>query len=168
MFDEKNKYDPTVSADRVSVAHYSAEEVHQNFQALLDSLDFRTELAELSIPWYAFKQKKKTLREFKVLSIALWSLALQRSFPQEAEEFFSSYRQSAPFLNANTPESKMLQNRLNIYIDLLRDKKDADFVPIATYIAEILALTSEDSSKLRLKVSLITRTLYNLIFNKLV
>jgi hypothetical protein len=41
-------------------------------------------------------------------------------------------------------------------------------VPVAAYLAEILALNDNDMRRLRLKLSLITRHLYTLIFDKLV
>ena len=71
-------------------------------------------------------------------------------------------------MKGDTKESARLRGRVGIYVDLLRQKKDSDFLPVASYLAEVLALNAEDSHRLRLKISLIMRNLYSLIFGKLV
>ena len=153
---------------RVTVALYSADEVIQHFLALYTCMDFKAELAELGIGKFQLMRRKKALREFRALSIALWDLALQKSFPKDATTFFEQFRSNAPCIAGNSGECAQLRNRVNIYVDLLMPKKDSDFLPVATYLAEVLALDAEDMRRLRLKLSLIMRHLYTLIFNRLV
>lgn len=153
---------------RVSVAHYTADEVIQQFLALYNCMDFKAELEEIGIGKFQFGRRRKALREFKALCIALWGLALQKSFPYDARDFFQEFQKKAPDLTARGQAAEQLRNRLNIYVDLLSPKKDADFLPVAEYLSEILALNAEDCRRLRLKLSLIIRQLYMLIFNKLV
>ncbi len=147
---------------------YSADEVIRNFEALLGSLDFKAELLELGIGALQLGRRKKALRELTALSVGLWNLALLRSFPDDAGAFFTRFRETSPRLNAPGKEPKLLQSRVGIYVDLLKDKKETDFLPVASYLAEVLALDAEDMRRLRLKVSLITRSLYTLIFDRLV
>lgn len=153
---------------RISVTRYSAEEVVSQFLSLYSCLDFKTEVAELGIGPLQIRRRRKALREFRAICIALWGIALQKSFPQDASVFFEHFRATAPFLTGKSKECARLQSRVNIYVDLMAGKKDADFLPVAEYLAEVLALNDEDMRRLRLKVSLITRHLYTLIFDKLV
>ncbi len=159
---------PGETLRRVTVASYEAEEIIQNFQALLDTLDFKAELVEVGVGRFQFRKRKKALREFTALTIALWGIALHRSFPNNAQVFFEQFRATAPLLAAQSVEAQRLNTRLNIYVDLLLAKKDTDFLPVAQYFAEVFALRANDTDRLRLKLSLRMRSLYKLIFNRLV
>lgn len=153
---------------RVSVAHYSADEVIRQFLALYNCMDFRAELDDLGVSRFQFMLRGKVLREFRALCIALWGLALTKSFPYDAGDFFAQFQAKAPMLADGSKDAAYLQNRVNIYIDLLTLKKDADFLPVADYMTEALALNPRDLPRMRLKLSLVMRNLYTLIFNKLV
>lgn len=152
---------------RVSVAHYTAEEVIRQFLSLYNCLDFKAELEELGITRLQFVRRKRALREFRAISITLWGLALQKSFPNDAGDFFAEFRKS-PVLAGDGKETVRLHQRVNIYIDLLAAKRDTDFSPVADYLATVLALDARDVARFRLKLSLIIRNLYVLIFDKLV
>ncbi len=156
------------SAVRVTVAQYSADEVIKQFLAVYNCMDFKPELEDLGIGRFQFVRRKKALREFRALSIALWGLALQKSFPNDAENFFQEFRSALPAVFPASKERELMENRINIYVDCLNVKKDSDFLPVATYLAEVMALDTEDMRRLRLKLSLFMRTLYTLIFDKLV
>lgn len=156
------------ASSRISVAHYSAEEVVSQFFALYDCFDFKSELLELGISPLQIRRRKKARREFKAICIALWGVALQKSFPLDAPAFFSHFMDKAPFLSGKSKECSRLQSRVNIYVDLMAEKRDTDFLPVAEYLAEALALNDEDMRRLRLKVSLVTRNLYTFIFDRLV
>lgn len=153
---------------RVSVAHYSADEVIQQFLALYHCLDFKAELAEIGIGRFHLARRKKALHEFRVLAVALWGLALQKSFPVDAQAFFAEFKAKIPDVTGRGRTAERFANRLNIYVDLLAPKKDADFLPVAEYLSEVLALNADDFLRLRLKLSLIIRNLYVLIFDRLV
>lgn len=153
---------------RMTTVQYDAAEVARHFLALYHGIDFQGEILDLGIGKFQFSRRKKALREFKALTIALWGLALQKSFPNDAAEFFKTFRERAPDLVAGGKDSALLQNRLNIYIELLAPQKDTDFSPVAGYLAEVLALDAEDMRRMSMKLSLIMRNLYKLIFDKLV
>ena len=156
------------STMRVTVVSYSAEEIIRNFLALYHCMDFKAELNDIGIGAFQFSRRKKAIREFQALSIALWGLALQKSFPENAEDFFQEFL--VVFLKTlrGGKKGQLLHNRVNIYVDLLHPKKDTDFQPVATYLAEVLALSAGDMPRLRLKLSLLMRNLYSMIFDKLV
>ena len=153
---------------RVTVAQYTAAEVIQQFLALYTCMDFKPELEDVGIGRFQFVRRKKALREFRALSIALWGLALQKSFPNDAESFFQEFRDDLAVLFPSAKEREMMDNRINIYVDCLSVKKDTDFLPVAEYLAEVLALDAEDMRRLRLKLSLFMRNLYTMIFDRLV
>jgi hypothetical protein len=153
---------------RISVAHYNADEVIRQFLGLYNSLDFKEELEDIGITRWQFLRRRKALREFRAICIALWGLALQKSFPNDAGNFFSGFRERAPMLAGNWKETACLHERVNVYIELLAPKKDTDFSPVASQMAKGLALDIEDVPRLRVKLSLSIRNLYGLIFDKLV
>lgn len=153
---------------RISVTRYSADEVIRQFIGLYACLDFTAQLEYIGVRRMQFLRRKKVLREFRAMSIALWGLALQKSFPGNAGNFFSEFLEKAAFLLGNGREATRLRERVNDYVTLLASKKDADFSPVADYLAKILALHSDDVARLRLKLSLIIRNLYVLIFDNLV
>ena len=156
------------STSRVTVAQYSAAEVIQQFLALYNCMDFKPELKDIGIGRFQFARRKKALREFRALSIALWGLALQKSFPNDADAFFQEFREHFPSMLSSAKENALMRSRIDIYVECLNDKKDTDFLPVATYLSEVLALDAEDMRRLRLKLSLIMRNLYTMIFDKLV
>jgi len=153
---------------RVSVAHYGADEVIRQFLGLYYSLDFKAELADLGITRWQFLRRGKAVRALRAICIALWGLALQKSFPNDAGDFFAEFRARAPMLAGSWKETARLHESVNAYVELLAPKKDADFSPVASHLAAILALHPEDAPRLRVKLSLIIRNLYVLIFDKLV
>ena len=153
---------------RVTVAQYTAAEVIQQFLALYNCMDFKPELEDVGIGRFQFVRRKKALREFRALSIALWDLALQKSFPNDAEAFFQEFRDDFTTLFPSVKERELMDSRVDIYVDCLSVKKDADFLPVAEHLAEVLAIDAEDMRRLRLKLSLFTRNLYTMIFDKLV
>ncbi len=153
---------------RVTVAQYTAAEVIQQFLAVYNCMDFKPELEDIGIGRFQFVRRKKALREFRALSIALWGLALQKSFPNDAESFFQEFRADLAVLFPSAKEREMMDTRINIYVDCLSAKKDTDFLPVAEYLAEVLALDAEDMRRLRLKLSLFMRNLYSMIFDRLV
>lgn len=165
FFEATEKNDSTA---RVSVAHYSAEEVIRQFLGLYSCMDFKFELEDLGIGKFQFLRRKKALRHLRSLAIALWGLALQRSFPSDHEEFFSSLFATAPMLADGGKEAGHLRKLTATYVELLEEKREKDFLPVANHLAEVLALHSKDLPRLRLKLSLLIRNLYTLIFNKLV
>lgn len=155
-------------AGRTTLTQYSADEVIANFQALYDSYNFSADVEELHFSLFQFKKRNMALQELRVVSIALWFIALKRSFPDKAEEFFAAYRAKAPFLCQPEKKSAQRQARLNTYLDLLRSKAETDFSPVAAYLADIFASKHQEGAKIQLKLSLVLRQMYNLIFERLV
>jgi hypothetical protein len=153
---------------RVTVAEYSADEVIRQFLALYNCMDFKVELEDIGISRFQFARRRRALQELRALSIALWGLALQKSFPKDAEDFFQEFLCALPIMFPVVKKRELMEKRINFYVDCLNAKKETDFLPVAEQLAKVLALDTEDMRRLRLKLSLITRHLYTLIFDKLV
>ncbi len=148
-------------------AMYSSSEVLLNFQSLLDSLDFSAQLQDLGYGRLSPLKRRAALREFTAVSIGLWKLALERSFPVEHAEYFDQFLRSSPSLNGGKEQSRTLQ-RIEPYMELLTIKKDADFLPAAQFLLDSLQMEVMERKSLELKISLFIRNLYNLIFSKLI
>ena len=114
-------------AARVSVAQYSAAEVIGQFLALYNCLDFKAELEDIGIGRFQFMRRKKALRELRALCIALWGIALQKSFPDDAGSFFAKFRETAPVLAGPGREAVEMQTRVNVYIDRLLPERTRIF-----------------------------------------
>lgn len=153
---------------RITVTRYSAKEVIDIFLPLYRDLDFSQQVADMGGNGIHFLRRARILRECRALAIALWGVALRRSFPEDAQGFFAEFMRSAPPVAASGKGPARLASRVNVYADLLAEKGDADFLPVADYFTEVLELSSEEKAVQRLKLSLYVRQLYMLIFDKLV
>ena len=151
-----------------SVAEYSLEDVLGQFLALYSGIDFDGELDDLGLNRFNATRRRRIQRELQGLSIALWHLALCKSFPDNADLFFQEFKKKSPVTNTSDSSGEEMRLRIDAYIELLREKKDTNFLPVAGYLADIVARDNSDMQSLRLKLCLITRSLYNLIFTKLV
>ncbi len=157
-----------LAAPRISTREYSAGEIIGQFLAIYNSMDFTSELEFLGISRFHVFRRRKALREFRALCIALWGLALEKSFPKDSAQFFDEFRASSPVLAGDGKAARQMHSRVAAYRDILDEKKDTDFLPVAGYLAAELSLHAEDVRRLRLKLSLFMRNLYTLIFDKLV
>jgi len=146
---------------------YPPEEVAARYEALLDSVSFQHEIAELGCGLDSFFKRSRSLIEMKAMHAALWKLALERSFPDDAENFFRYFIEHSSVLGKGKNRAKM-QQRINIYVDLSALKKIADFTPIAQYMAEMLIGNLENQKNVCLKLSLAVRRFYQTIFERLI
>lgn len=162
-----NTFDNT-STKAITPIEFSADEVIANFQGLLDSLDFKAELFELGVGSLNVFKRKKTLRELRSLCVVLWRLALERSFPRNHQEYFDRFLETSPLFNSDGSNAATMRERLEKYLSMLAAKKDTDFLPVADHMAETISPKGDESARTRLKLVLIIRNLYNLIFDKLV
>lgn len=153
---------------RIQTTNYSAEEVVATFNAILHSLDYQPMFEALGIGKYNVFRKKKALRELQALSISLWNLALQRSFPTDGETFFKNYMETVLPVKVGSKDATLFTARVNTYNDLLHEKKENDFSPVAQYLADIFTNNEEASKRFTLKLSLLLRNLYTIIFDNLV
>ncbi len=148
---------------------YSSDELIRTFSVLLQSYDLERELAFLGIGRFQFTKRKKARRELTALFIALWGLALQKSFPSEHllvyEEFLSRYPYTAKGSNKNV---ELLLRSVEVYTTLLDKHKDKDFSEVAEFLTGVLPVETPEKEKARLKMALGIRAMYRLIFDRLI
>ena len=157
-----------VEAHRITIATYNADEVIANFERLLATLDFKAEMHEMGVGTLQWLLRAKVRREFTALSIAFWKLALEKSFPDQAEAFFAEYRSRSPLLTGSSRQAKQMNVCLDACLDILVPKKETDFSPVALHLATIFYPKKADTKRVQLRLSLNARSLYSLIFNNLV
>lgn len=146
---------------------YTQEGVLAHFEELLASLELKQQIAELGCGMNSFFTKGRSLMEFNAMSIGLWKLALDKSFPAEAEDFFAEFLKSSETLGSGKKRTRMVE-LIGEYNELFAPKKSADFTAISQHMSDKLANASADRKTLQLKLSLVIRKLYQTIFDHLI
>ena len=148
-----------------------AEAVLANFSAMLDSMDFAQELALLGIRNFHFRQRKKAVRELRAMSIGLWRLGLERSFPSDGEALFERFMLTL-YERAHSAKERERANAFDLltrsYIDRFRERGDADFTPVSGYIVSLFRNEPALAAARRLKLALLIRDAYITIFRHLI
>lgn len=146
---------------------YTKEGVLRHFEAVLAALDLKQQIAELGCGMNSFFTKSRSLIEFTAMCVALWKLALEKSFPNEAEEFFTEFLETSPALGKGKKRARLLE-LVREYDDLFAPQKTGDFTAVSQHLANALANASADRKSLQLKLSLSIRRLYQMIFDHLI
>lgn len=147
---------------------YTAEEVARTFAALLETFDFTTEMRDLQIGKLNLLKRARAKKLLTAVCIALWHVALQKSFPNDAKHFFNRFVATYPPLTGNSGRAKDLRFYVATYDALVSEKKDNDFSLVAGKLATVFAVPDDDRKRLQLKLSLRIRVIYELIFKKLI
>lgn len=152
---------------RVSRAVYTSEQVINRFEENWGALDLKQEIAALGHGLNSLLRRSRSLREFTAMTVALWKLALELSFPDDATGFFRDFMEKSPILGKGSQRAKLTE-RVQIYIDLMTPKKASDFTPVADYLAEYFSGDTENRKALKLKISLAIRRIYQAGFDHLI
>lgn len=147
---------------------YTAREVGRTFADLLATFDFEAELHGLDISRFSFIRRFRSKRLLTALCIALWHIALEKSFPNDADAFFAEFLETWPPLTGDGRSAKGLHALVVRYDALVAEKKDADFSKVAEVLAEDLKIHENDRRRQQLRMSLHIRSVYELIFAKLI
>lgn len=147
---------------------YTAQEVARTFADLLATLDFAVEMHELGIGKLSVFKRSQAKKRFRALSIALWHVALEKSFPHDADTFFAHFIATHPSLTGDRKNAKQMRDMVDAYEKLVAEKKDTDFTGVAESMADAFKIEGEDRAKQQLKLSLRIRSIYDLIFKKLI
>ncbi len=147
----------------------SPETIVTRFQALLSSFDYQEELDILGVGKYNFNKKKKLIIEIKALYIALWKIALEKSFPDSWNSYFNLFLDEiSRSLKCNAQTAQFVIRRIDVYDTLLAPKKENNFSEVARQLVSTYIKKKEDLESPILKFSLKIRQVYTLIFNKLI
>ncbi len=147
---------------------YTAEEVGGTFGELLATFDFGAELHELGFGRVRPFKRATARRLLTAISIALWHIALEKSFPNDADAFFSHFTATFPPLVGERRGARKLRDLVAQYDALIAEKKDTDFTRVADTLVEALGIQESDRRSQQLRLSLRIRSMYEVIFNKLI
>lgn len=147
---------------------YTADEVGRKFAELLATFDFAVELRELGLGSLSVFRRSQAKKRYIALCVALWHVALEKSFPNDADAFFARFMETYPPLAVDKTRSRKLHDLVLHYDALVAEKKDTDFTRVAADVIASLKLAPEEQRKQQLKLSLRIRAIYALIFEKLI
>jgi hypothetical protein len=164
MEESDNKVDRSA---KIFAASYSPQEIVQRFEEVFASLNLKKEIAYLGNRLNSFFKRRRSMREFTVLAVVLWKLALESSFPTQKEEVFRLFISNSPILDKGS-KRKLLLERIKFYDGLVAEKKHTDFTPAAVYMASYFSNDLSNRKTLQLKLSLAIRRLYQVIFDHLI
>lgn len=143
------------------------EEALANFAALADDADYAGVLNLLGLGKFQFLRRKQMRAELVGLRIALWRLALARSFPNHAETMFDEFLRRYA---ASHPDKwgSLTVERAREYWGMLLPGGDSDFSIAARHLTSFLDLDAEAARALTLKLVLYLRNEYRFIFERLI
>lgn len=144
------------------------DEALDNFAALMDDGDCDVYLDMMGIGRFQFLRRKQMRAEILGLRMALWRLALARSFPGHAEEMFEKfledYAQTHPDKN-----SRLAVQRGKQYWGMLEPGGDSDFNAVARHLASFQEQDSASGNRaITLRLALNIRRDYKFIFDRLI
>jgi hypothetical protein len=138
----------------------------KNFAALLDDTDFVRELELMEIGRLQLMLRRQMLVEWRGLYMALWRLALEKSFPGEAEAMFAEFM--AHYKNTHPDRlSAACVERAKEYWGMLAPAGETDFNPAARHLTSFFSNDTKDTRSLSLKLALHIRKTYTYIFDRL-
>ena len=146
-------------------------EALRNFSLMLEGMDFVQELATLGIGKFHFRRRERALRELRAMSIGLWRLALQRSFPADGETIFERFMLGL-YERARSPRERERANAFDLlvrsYVERLNERGDGDFTAVSGHIVDLFQERAPDVVARRLKLALLMRNAYLNIFRHLI
>lgn len=145
-------------------ANYTIEQVVDTFVALTATLHYNAELDLLSVPRWRFNKRRKLKRELGALDIALWRLALNRSFPDDHDLIFQSLMERRQKAEGSSKGAELVLS----YVEKLRPSGDGDFSVVAQHLLHLARRKSELNRSLVLRLALHIRHRYMFFFQNLV
>lgn len=143
------------------------DEALANFAVLIEDFDFATLLELMGIGRFQFLRRKQMLIELKGLYIALWRLALSRSFPRYADDMLTIFLRRYARAHGERAGSE-IGERATQYWGMILPHGDGDFNNVAGHLAELLSREQKDDRALTLRLALQIRSAYRLIFERLI
>ena len=145
----------------------AVREALDNFPVLLLDLVAGRALHILGIGRLQFRRRARLLAEWRGLCMALWRLALQRSFPEQAEAMFRQFRES--FGQSHTDKTSALAlERAPAFWEVLAERGDADFRPVSRFLAAVFFEDEARAQAMALRLMLHVRQTYQSIFDRLI
>ena len=147
---------------------YTAAEVSRIFEDMLAAFDFTVELQDLGIGAFSVFKRNRGNRHLTAVCIALWRVALEKSFPNDAAKFFTHFLNTHPKFQGQGRAAGKLRDLVAEYNALIEEKKNTDFSTLAEKVVAALEIPAHNRPKFQLRLSLHIRARYELIFEKLI
>ncbi len=142
-------------------------EVAANFKALLDDVDFTSELQIFNLGLFSRTLRRTLLHELHMIYIGLWALALEQSFPQTAKSFFLYFVED--YVRAfKGAAKKQTQEKIFAYREMILRADAKDFNHISQHLLSFAKQNPDTQKADTLRLSLALRNHYTFIFQRLV
>lgn len=155
-------------SEPLRIATYDITEVLDNFDALLRGVNFDTEMRIMGVSKWRFFARRTLLLELRALYMALWHLALLRSFPDAAHTIFAAFMQRHTARAPHNAREARLRDRAQQYIDMLGETGDRNFTAVSRHLLALRSLDEGTLKTLSLRLALHLRATYTLIFDRLI
>lgn len=143
------------------------EDALKSFGAIIDDTDYASIFEMMGIGKFQFLRRKQMRLELGGLRMAIWRLALARSFPNDADYMFTEFLRR--YVQTHTDkQSVLMARRAREYWGMLLPGGDADFHAVAHHLASFLATHPDENKSLTLKLALYIRNDYKFIFERLI
>ena len=138
-----------------------------NFGALLADADFTAALELLGVGRLQFLRRRQMKIEFGGLFMALWRLALARSFPQDADRMFVEFQKQYARDHKDAQSAHLLRRAVE-YWSMLEPRGDTDFSEVSRHLCSFSGRDVSESRSVQLKMVLHLRKLYKFLFERLI
>lgn len=139
----------------------------EKFTLFLEETDFALDLELLGIGRLQFMRRRQMLVELRGLYMGLWRLALDSSFPQDADDIFAAFLQRYQLTHPDKVSQQVLE-RAQGYWGMLQAKGLTDFSDIARHLWSFSEQEEKDKRAMTLRLVLHFRTVYKMIFDGLI
>ncbi len=144
-----------------------AKEVAEIFESLLGTVDFSHELRMFKVGRFNRSLRKTLLNEFEGTYIGLWALALEQSFPKNAQEIFDCFLQK--YLEKFAPKHRsVISEKIKAYRAMILSTGDKDFSHVSRHLLSFAKIEDSALKAETLRLSLVLRNHYSFIFQRLV
>ncbi len=151
----------------IKVEDQICEEVAANFEALLRDVDFSHELSFFTIGFFDRTLRRTLQQELGMVYIGLWALALEQSFPQTSQSFFT-YFVKKYVQKLQGPAQKIALEKIMAYREMILRSDAKDFNHISEHLLSFTKVKEEQRKASTLRLSLALRNHYTFIFQRLV
>lgn len=147
------------------------EEVLARFADMLSHADFGAQLETLGIGRFQFTRRKQARQELGAMYVGLWKLALNRSFPTEANALLEKFLTQLCETKSKSKRRKQehFVALCREYVHVLQTSGDTNFIQIAVLLCQHLDCHDQDAlRRISLQIALDMRAMYHHIFERLI
>ena len=147
------------------------EEVLERFQSMLGNVDFTAQMQTLDIGRFQFTRRKEAKRQLTAMYVGLWKLALNSSFPNNADEILDRFLFNTCNVKGKGKQRKAEDFALicREYSNILKERGDTIFINVALLLCQHLGCHDQNSlRRISLQMALDMRAMYHHLFDRLI